>query len=53
MKLWRWLTCWGWCLCRPYADEGGCGGQCIRCGKITGYVTRDVIRAFMNRVPKQ
>lgn len=50
---WRRLLCWGWCPCRHYEDVGGCGGQCIRCGKIVGYVTRAKLRAYADRsVPR-
>lgn len=45
----RKLFCWGGCMCRPYADEGGCGGQCIQCGKVVGYVTRAELRAICDR----
>lgn len=34
------------CPCRHYEDAGGCGGQCINCGKIVGYVTRAELRAW-------
>ena len=47
---WRWLFCWGWCPCRHYEDAGGCGGQCIRCGKIVGYVTWAELRAYADRL---
>jgi hypothetical protein len=46
---WRRLFCWGWCPCRHYEDAGGCGGQCVRCGKIVGYVTRAELRAYLDR----
>ncbi len=45
----RKLFCWGWCPCRHYEDAGGCGGQCIRCGKVVGYVTRAQLRAYADR----
>ena len=39
-KIWRMLTCWMMlCPCRPYDDGLGIGGQCIKCGKIVGYMT--------------
>ena len=46
---WRRLLCWGRCPCRHYEDDGGCGGQCVRCGRIVGYVTRAELRAFADR----
>jgi hypothetical protein len=46
---WRWLRCWGQCPHRPYEDAEGCGGQCVRCGKITGYVTWAELRAYADR----
>ena len=46
---WRRLLCWGWCPCRHYEDEGGVGGQCVRCGRIVGYVTRAQLRAYADR----
>jgi hypothetical protein len=45
----RLLCCWGHCPCRLYKDAGGIGGQCIRCGKIVGYVTRAELRAAADR----
>ena len=36
------------CPCRHYEDAGGCGGQCINCGKIVGYVTRAEIRTYLD-----
>lgn len=58
-RLWRraWfrrLFCWGQCPHRHYEDAGGCGGQCVRCGKVTGCVTRAELRAYVDRlVPPQ
>jgi hypothetical protein len=46
---WRRLFCWGNCPCRPYQDSGGCGGQCLRCGKIVGYVTNAELRTYADR----
>jgi len=37
------------CGCRHYEDEGGCGGQCVMCGKVVGYVTRAQLRAWSER----
>jgi hypothetical protein len=46
LRLWcRLLTC----TCVPYSDEGGCGGQCVRCGRVVGYVTRAQLRAYADR----
>lgn len=46
-KWYRAPLCWiGVCLHKPFFDEGGCGGQCISCGKICGYVTRAQLRGF-------
>ena len=47
---WRRLLCrFGRCPCRHYEDDGGCGGQCVRCGRIVGYVTRAQLRAYADR----
>jgi hypothetical protein len=47
---WRRLLCrFGQCACRHYEDAGGCGGQCVRCGRIVGYVTRAQLRAYADR----
>jgi hypothetical protein len=46
---WRRLLCWGHCPCRLYKDAGGVGGQCTRCGRIVGYVTRAQLRAYADR----
>jgi hypothetical protein len=48
-RLRRRLLCWGHCPCRLYEDDGGCGGQCVRCGRIVGYVTRAELRAYADR----
>jgi len=48
--MWRLFCRLGWCPCAPYEDDGGCGGQCTRCGKIVGYVTRAELRAYADRV---
>jgi hypothetical protein len=50
----RWLRrvfiCWtGLCPCRHYEDNGGCGGQCVRCGRVVGYVTHAELRNYANR----
>jgi hypothetical protein len=34
------------CPCRHYDDEGGCGGECIHCGRLFGYVTRAELRRY-------
>ncbi len=49
LAFWRRLSCWGNCPCRHYEDANGCGGQCIRCGKIVGYVTNADLRAYADR----
>lgn len=49
------------CPCRHYEDEGGCGGQCVNCGKVVGYVTRAQLRLYadveaikrLKRVPSE
>lgn len=47
MKWARQLLCLaGLCSCIPYEDDGGCGGQCVHCGKIVGYVTREQLRRY-------
>lgn len=43
-RLWRWLR--GGCPCRPYVDAGGCGGQCIECGRVVGYLTDAELREW-------
>ena len=50
-SLWRRITrcSTGMCPCEPYEDGGGCGGQCVRCGRIVGYVTREQLRAYADR----
>jgi hypothetical protein len=46
----RWAKCrLGWCAYRPYFDDGGCGGQCVDCGKIVGYTTHAAIRRYIER----
>ena len=38
------------CLCILYSDKGGCGGQCIHCRKIVGYVDRETLRRYADGV---
>ena len=48
---WRRLLCRGGrCPCRHYEDDGGIGGQCVRCGRIVGYVTIAQLRAYADSV---
>ena len=47
-RLMHWL---GWCTrCETYSTDDGIGGRCIDCGKIHGWVTRDELRAYADRV---
>lgn len=52
MHWWSRLAHWfGKCLrCDPHSTDGGIGGQCVDCGKIHGWVTRDELRAYAERV---
>lgn len=34
------------CPCQPFRDADGCGGECIECGKVFGYVTNVQLRAI-------
>lgn len=49
----RFLT---WCFwlgctrCEPYETAEGCGGKCIDCGKVHGWVTRAELRAYADRI---
>lgn len=48
MKWFRFPLCLAMlCPCRPYEDDGGCGGECIHCGKIFGYTSRADISAYI------
>lgn len=44
--IWKLFCFVGLCPCEPYSDDGGCGGRCLRCGKIVGYVDRKTLRAY-------
>ena len=54
MKNWFGLRCWlRSCPCRHYEDAGGCGGQCVVCGRVVGYVTRTELRAYADRIASE
>jgi hypothetical protein len=45
------FMCWlGKCTaCRVLDREDGIGGQCIHCGRVHGWVTREELRAYSDR----
>lgn len=47
------FLCWlGWCLeCRTNEDDAGIWGECIHCHKRHGYVSRETLRAYLDRLP--
>jgi hypothetical protein len=48
-RLWG-LRCWlKLCPLDHYATEHGCGGRCVDCGKIFGYLTSEELRAIGDR----
>jgi len=38
------------CPHRWHYDETGCGGSCLHCGKLSGWLTRDELRAVADRM---
>jgi hypothetical protein len=36
-----------WCF---HETEAGCGGQCMDCGKLSGWMTSDELRAIADRM---
>jgi hypothetical protein len=38
--------------CRLLSTDEGIGGQCVRCGRVFGWMTRDELRAFGGRRSK-
>lgn len=50
LRNWLGLRCW-LCRCptRYYEDAAGCGGQCIDCGRIFGWMTSAELRAVADR----
>lgn len=50
LKILRWPLCaTDMCPFRTYSTPDGIGGKCIHCGKITGWVTREELRAYADR----
>lgn len=42
--------CWlGMCACRPANDDTGCWGECVTCGRRAGFVSREVLRRYLDR----
>lgn len=39
----------GWCPFKTNSDEGGCWGECVLCQKRAGFVSRAVLRAYIDR----
>ena len=48
IEFFRSLPCrLGRCLnCKTVSNNDGIGGQCVRCGKVHGWVTREELRAY-------
>jgi hypothetical protein len=47
---WFGLRCrLGLCPWRFREDETGCGGQCMDCGMVSGWMTSDELRAVADR----
>lgn len=42
--------CW---RCQTYQDDTGIWGQCIDCGKRHGFVSREELRAYIDRVERK
>lgn len=51
-RLWSRLMCrLGRCRERAlYSTDDGIGGRCVRCGRIHGWMTRDELRAEVERL---
>jgi hypothetical protein len=48
---WFGLRCrMGLCECRWHDNAFGCGGKCVECGKVVGWMTRDELRAVADRI---
>lgn len=46
----RWLSCLlQMCPHVPRDDDTGCWGECIHCGKRSGFVSRAELRAYADR----
>ena len=41
LRSWR---CWFGCSCKTLDIDEGIGGQCVRCGKLYGWMTRDELK---------
>jgi hypothetical protein len=47
----RFVCRWVGCLrCRPFETADGIGGLCTDCGKIHGWVTREELLAYADRM---
>ena len=46
----KWMCRLGRCWnCRTLSTADGIGGQCVRCNKIHGWMTREELRAYADR----
>lgn len=55
MTLWSRVAHWfGWCVhCEVHSTDEGIGGQCIDCGTVHGWVTREELRAYAEHTVKK
>lgn len=51
LRNWFGLRCrLGLCPYRFYGDDTGCGGKCVDCGHLSGWMTREELLAVADRM---
>jgi hypothetical protein len=48
MNWWKFWT-WHFHRCQTMSDDSGCWGECVKCGKRFGFVSRADLRACADR----
>jgi hypothetical protein len=43
----------GLCPCRWHGNAFGCGGKCVACGQVVGWMTRNELREVGDRAIEQ